>query len=93
VDFTGRVTGFAVVNLDAALGTYDWRLSERNVWKVEQMLIDFPHTKLTMSDARYERLHARYTAFRESHNDRKPVYYRNRDTWTPLPKDRSWAVR
>jgi hypothetical protein len=93
VDFTGRVTGFALVNLDTALGTYDWRLSERNVWRVEQMLIDFPHRKLGMSDARYKRLHARYAAFRESHDDRKPVYYDNRDKWTPLPKDRSWAVR
>ena len=93
VDFTGRVTGFAVVNLDTTLGTYDWRLSERNVWKVEQMLIDFPHRKLTMSDARYKRLHARYQAFRASHDDRKPVYYENRDRWTPLPKDRAWVTR
>jgi hypothetical protein len=93
VDFTGRVTAFAVVNLDATLGTYDWRLSERNVWNVEQVLIDFPHQKLVMSDARYKRLHARYAAFRQSHDDRKPVYYENRDKWTPLPKDRSWAVR
>ena len=91
VDFTGRVTAFAVVNLDASLGTYDWRLSERNVWKVEQMLIDFPHQKLGMSDARYERLHARYRSYREANDDRKPVYYEDREKWTPLPKDRSWG--
>lgn len=91
VDFTGRVTGFAVVNLAREMGDYDWRLSAKNVWKVEQMLIDYPHRKLGMSDARYRRLHARYTEYRGAHNDRKPVtYYEGREHWTPLPKDRGW---
>ena len=94
VDFTGRVEAFAVVNLDEEMGTYDWRLSDKNVWKVEQMLIDFPHTALRMSDARYRRLHAKYTAFRVEHNDRKPVlYYPGRKAWMPLPKDDTWDVR
>jgi len=31
VDFTGRVTGFAVVNLADEMGGYNWRLSTRNV--------------------------------------------------------------
>ena len=91
VDFTGRVTGFAVVNLAKEMGTYDWRLSAKNVWKVEQMLIDYPHQKLGMSDARYRRLNARYEAYRAAHNDRKPVsYYEGREHWAPLPKDRGW---
>lgn len=91
VDFTGRVTGFAVVNLATVMGTYDWRLSRRNVWKVERVLIDYPHRRLTMSDARYRRLLARYKAFRAANDDRKPIYYEGRDAWMPLPKDRSWA--
>lgn len=93
VDFTGRVTGFALVNLAAEMGGYDWRLSVRNVWKVEQMLIDFPHRPLTMSDARYRTLHARYVAFRAANHDLKPIYYEGRDAWMPLPKDRTWARR
>lgn len=91
VDFTGRITGFALVNLDAELGTYDWRLSSRNVWKVEQMLIDYPHARLTMTDARYRRLLARYHAFRAANHDRKPVrYYEGREAWAPLPRDAGW---
>ena len=91
VDFTGRVTAFAVVNLDEELGFYDWRLSEKNVWRVEQMLIDFPHQALGMSDARYKRLHVKYKAFRATHEDRKPVrYYAGREKWMPLPKDDTW---
>ena len=93
VDFTGRVTGFALVDLAKEMGRYDWRLSDRNVWKVEQMLIDFPHRTLGMTDARFKWLHARYKAFRAAHNDRKPVrYYEGRETWTPLPKDKTWAT-
>ncbi len=72
------------------MGNYDWRLSEPNVWKVERMLLDYPHTELATTDARYERLHARYKAYRAAHDDRKPIYYANRDRWTPLPKDRGW---
>jgi hypothetical protein len=91
VDFTGRVTGFAVVNLAEQMGSYNWRLSANNVWKVEQMLIDYPHQKLGMSDARYRRLLARYRAFRAAHDDRKPVsYYDRRDRWAPLPNDTTW---
>jgi hypothetical protein len=91
VDFTGRITGFALVDLDAAMGGYDWRLSAKNVWKVEQVLIDYPHGPLVMSDARYRRLHARYRAFRAEHHDLKPwKYYVGRDRWMPLPHDPTW---
>ena len=91
VDFTGRVTGFAVVDLGKVMGNYDWRLSPRNVWKVEQVLIDYPHHRLVMPDARYERLLARYKAFRAAHDDRKPwKYYEGRDAWMPLPTDLQW---
>jgi hypothetical protein len=91
VDFTGRVTAFAVVNLADEMGSYDWRLSSRNVWKVEQMLIDHPHEKLGMSNQRYRTLLAKYRAFRAAHDDRKPVrYYQGREKWMPLPKDPTW---
>ena len=80
VDFTGRVTGFAVADL-AELGGYDWRRSERNVWKVERWLIDTPHARLVMSDRRYRRLLARYRSYRARHPGRKPVAYEGRHTW------------
>src|SRR4029079_15812456 len=37
IDFTGRVKAYGVADL-RVLEPYDWRLSDRNVWKVEQML-------------------------------------------------------
>src|SRR5512140_3384667 len=40
VDFTGAIKGYAVVDLRDALGEYDWRLSAKNVWKVENVLLD-----------------------------------------------------
>jgi hypothetical protein len=57
VDYTGRVTGFAVVDL-RLMGTYDWRLADTNVWKVERMLLDYPHRTLKSSDARFRFLRA-----------------------------------
>jgi hypothetical protein len=80
VDLTGRVTGFAVADL-RELAPYDWRLSPRNVRKVERWLVDYPHRPLGMSDARYRRLHERYRRYKARYPDRKPVYYDDRHTW------------
>ena len=85
VDYTGRITGYAVVDLTAQMGNYDWRLSERNVWKVEQMLIDYPHRRIVTSDARIDRLREWYHRYRRLHG-RKPVEYRGRERWSELPK-------
>jgi hypothetical protein len=85
VDFTGRITAYAVVDLPAMLGRYDWRLSERNVWKVEQMLIYYPHRPIATSDARIDRLRAWYFRYRRVHG-RKPVEYPGRERWSALPR-------
>jgi len=85
VDFTGRVTGYVVVDIAALMGDYDWRLTDTNVWKVERVLLDHPHRPLASSDDRVRRLRARYRAFRAAHPGRKPVFYRGRERWTPLP--------
>ena len=85
VDFSGRVKGYAVVDL-RTLGSYDWRLSAKNVWKVERILLDTPHRPIRTSDRRYKNLLARYRAFRVEHPDLKPLDYRGRQVWTEIPK-------
>jgi hypothetical protein len=92
IDLTGRVTGYAVVDAAREMGRYDWRLAETNVWKVERMLLDYPHRKIATSDARANRLRARYRAFKKAHPGQKPLWYRGRGRWTELPQgDRaSW---
>jgi hypothetical protein len=85
VDFTGRVTGYALVDVAKEMGDYDWRLAETNVWKVERRLLDYPHRGIRSSDARVNRLRARYRRFRAKHAGRKPMWYRGRDRWTELP--------
>lgn len=87
IDFTGRVTGYAVVDVAREMGTYDWRLADTNVWKVERMLLEHPHRRIRSSDERAERLRARYRAFRAAHPGRKPLYYRGRQRWTELPQE------
>ncbi len=80
IDLTGRINGYGVLDLGTLRGV-DWRLSERNVWRVQQALIDMPHRPLSSSDVRYERWHRRYQAFRDRHPDLKPVYYPHRERW------------
>ena len=82
VDFTGRITAYAVVDL-RIMGDYDWRFSEKNVWKVERMLLDYPHHPIRSSDRHIDRLRRRYVEFRKKFG-RKPIYYRGREKWTPV---------
>src|SRR4029079_12706157 len=84
IDFTGCVKGYAVAEL-RELGDYDWRLSERNVWKVERFLMDYPHRPIRSSIDRVERLRAKYFKYRREHQGRKPVYY-DRRHWTKIPE-------
>jgi hypothetical protein len=86
IDFTGRITGYAVVDL-RTMGNYQWRLAETNVWKVERMLLDYPHRPIASSDRRVEDMRARYRAFLARYPDRKPLGYRGRETWTVLPAE------
>jgi hypothetical protein len=87
VDYTGRVTGYAVVDVAAAMGDYDWRLADTNVWKVERMLLEHPHRPIASSDARFGRLKQRYREYRAAHGGRKPLYYERRDRWTDIPRE------
>lgn len=85
VDLSGRLTGFTVFDL-RTLGSYDWRLSSRNVWKVERALLDAPHARLEMSEPRFRKFRAMYRAFKAKFPDRKPLFYEGRERWTPIPK-------
>lgn len=86
VDLSGRIKAYTVFDL-RAMGNYDWRLSDRNVWKVEQRLLDTPHTPLRMSDARFRSLRQRYRAFKAKYPDRKPIKYEGSDRWTEIPAE------
>ena len=86
VDYHGRITGYTVVDLPSLLGDYDWRLSDKNVWKAERVLLEAPHRPIASSDARIDRLRRKYIAFRKANDDRKPLYYRDRHTWSALPR-------
>ena len=87
VDYTGRVRGYGVANLEEALPGYDWRFSPRNVWKVERLLIKWPHRKIKTSDTKFRALLKRYIAYRERY-ERKPWrYYSGREKWMPLPAE------
>jgi len=86
IDYAGRITGYTVVNIADLLGDYDWRLSDTNVWKAERVLLDAPHRAIRSSDRRIDALRRRYAEFRKTHDDRKPLYYKDRHTWSELPK-------
>lgn len=85
IDFTGGLEAFAAVDL-RVLGSYDWRTSTSNVWKVERLLLDVPHQALRYSQRRMDSLRAKYFKYRREHGREKPVYY-DRRAWTPIPEE------
>jgi hypothetical protein len=84
IDYTGRVTGYSVVDL-GVMGSYDWRFSRRNIWAVERMLLDLPSRKIKRSLKRVRRERQRYRDYLAKYK-KKPLYYRGREKWTPIPK-------
>ena len=86
IDYSGRITGYTVVNIADLLGDYDWRLSDKNVWKAERVLLDAPHRAIESSDTRIDALRRRYIRFKKNNPDRKPLFYRNRHQWSQLPQ-------
>ncbi len=80
VDYTGRVTGYALVDL-RELSSYDWRLGMSNLWKVERFLLEYPHRKLRSSNERYRASLHRYKTWRAKYPDAAPSYYRGMDRW------------
>ena len=69
------------------MGEYDWRVADTNVWKVERVLLESPHRRITSSNRRVRRLRARYRAFRARHPGHKPCRYDGRERWSELPPE------
>jgi hypothetical protein len=87
VDFTGRLTGYAVVDIGKVMGDYDWRLARTNIWKVERVLLDYPHRTIASSNARVRQLRRRYRRFRKEYGALKPIQYDGRGCWSEVPAE------
>jgi hypothetical protein len=74
IDTTGCLRAYGAVDL-RVLGGYNWRLSNGNVWQVAQLLYDIPHRPIRSSEARVNRLRAKYFRFRRENPGWKPTYY------------------
>lgn len=86
IDYTGRIKGYAVVDL-RVLDPYDWRLAAGNLWKVERLLREWPHNPIVSSDSRIAAMRRRYREYRAAHDDKPWKYFKGRESWTPLPRE------
>ena len=80
VDGSGRICGYGVSDLNE-LTRADWRLSERNVWRIEKELIDRPRKRLRTSDIRYRAIRRRFLDFKECHPDQPFPFKDSRGVW------------
>jgi hypothetical protein len=84
IDKTGCLKAYGAVDL-RVLGSYDWRLSAGNVWKVERMLFEIPHRPIRSSPSRVKKLRQRYFDFIKANPGRKPVFY-DQHGWSDWPR-------
>jgi hypothetical protein len=75
-----RIVGYALADL-RTLVTTDWRFSRKNVWSVEEALINLRHIRLKTSNRRYMTVLRRYRAFKERFPHRQIAFYSNRHQW------------
>ena len=95
IDLTGRIVGYAVVDL-RLLGRYDWRFSARNISRLNV----FSRTIRTDLSARLTgiaRRRRQFLAFAKRYPNRAPLYYRGRERWSDIPEGpwgpgKSWVV-
>ena len=86
VDHSGRIKGYCVLDL-RVLDPYNWRLSDGNVWKVEQLLRDWPHRPIVSSDRLFRIRHKRYVEFIRKNGYKPWKHFKGRNRWTPLPEE------
>jgi hypothetical protein len=84
IDYTGSLTGYGFVDL-AMMGRYDWRFSRRNVWAVERLLLKLPHRRIKRSRQRTRQWRRKYVEYMKRVG-KKPLFYRGREKWTPIPR-------
>ena len=85
VDLTGRVTGYAVVDL-RVMGRYDWRLADTNVWKVERIAARSPASGDPVVEPARERAAREVPGIQTAAPRQEAALLRGRDRWTELPE-------
>ena len=87
VDLSGAGEGVRRVNDLRVMDGYDWRLSDRNVWKVERMLLDYPHRRIRTSNTRFRACETKYRAFKQEFPESEAGLLPAPGRWTPLPPE------
>ncbi|MBN1488536.1 MAG: hypothetical protein JXA69_01355 [Phycisphaerae bacterium] len=80
VDYTGRIISYAVFDLRTVHGI-NWRLSERNLWALERILIARRHIRVATCNRRHRQYVERYRAYKRRYPGREPAYFANKQRW------------
>jgi len=83
IDHQACLKGYGTVDL-RVLDPYDWRFSLRNVWKVEELLLNMPHRPIRPSPARVARFRKKFKQLVAASPGAKPMYF-DQSAWTELP--------
>lgn len=72
VDSTARLNSYATFDLRELGPSRGWALSAKNVWRIEDALLETPGSPLRASDTRHATWRERYLAWKRAHPDVEP---------------------
>jgi hypothetical protein len=84
IDHQACLKGYGAADL-RVLDPYDWRFSLRNVWKVEEFLLNMIHRPIRPSPTRVARFRRKFERLVTENPGAKPMYF-DQSTWSELPQ-------
>lgn len=80
IDAKAEITGYGVLDL-RTLADQSWRTSTRQLWYIEDALLEMEHTSLTTKKSTIKKWRKKYLAYKKAFPDLQPDYFPHQDTW------------
>ena len=80
IDAKAEITGYGVLDL-RTLEDQSWRRSSKQLWYIEDALLEMEHTSLTTKKSIVKKWREKYLAYKKSFPDLQPDYFPKQETW------------
>lgn len=80
IDAKAEITGYGVLDL-RTLADQSWRTSTKQLWYIEDALLEMPHSPIHTKKSTIKKWREKYLAYKKSFPDLQPDYFPHQETW------------
>lgn len=80
IDARAEITGYGVFDL-RTLADQSWRTSTKQLWYVEDALLELPHTPVRTNSATLKKWRKKFIDYKKQFPDLQPDYFPHPETW------------